>query len=105
MTASVCKTTSTAAADGLVIQLSGRITAPNADQVEEDIATMRESAPDQDVILDIADLEYISSAGLRVIMRLLKRAGNLTVRNAQPEVYDVFEMTGLTVLMDVHRVP
>ncbi|MDO4797067.1 MAG: anti-sigma factor antagonist [Coriobacteriales bacterium] len=91
--------------DGLLMQVSGRITAENAPQLEEDINQIRAEAPDAPIIIDADDLEYISSAGLRVVMRLLKSSGNLTLRNAHPEVYDVFEMTGLTEIMDVRRAP
>ena len=49
-------------------------------------------------------LEYISSAGLRVLMKLRKKAGKaLPVLNVSPEVFEVFEMTGFTELLDVKK--
>lgn len=105
MSASMCNTLSIPSPDGLLIQLAGRIAADNAGQVENDINQLRANAPDAPIIIDVDGLAYISSAGLRVMMRLLKTAGSLTLRNAHPDVYDVFEMTGITAIMDVRRAP
>lgn len=105
MAANPCNIISLSTPDGLLVQLSGRVTADNARQLEDDIAQIRADAPQAPLIIDVDDLEYISSAGLRVFMRLLKSLGKLTIRNAHPEVYDVFEMTGLTEIMEVRRAP
>lgn len=49
------------------------------------------------IILDFKDLEYISSAGLRVVLAAYKAMnGNLVVRNSSKGVMEVFEMTGFT---------
>ena len=48
-------------------------------------------------MLDFADVSYISSAGLRVILKtrkVMSRQGDMVVRNVKPEIYEVFEMTG-----------
>lgn len=90
---------------GLLLQISGKITADNAAQMEDDIAQIRADVADAPIVIDADDLAYISSAGLRVIMRLNKSVSALTIRNAHSDVYDVFEMTGLTKLMDIRRIP
>ncbi len=56
-----------------------------------------------EVVLDIADLEYISSAGLRVVLGLKKRCGSKAFRviNASSEVMEVFNMTGFSEIMDI----
>ena len=54
----------------VVIGLSGRIDSGNAAQIEEEISAKRNGAPS--VVLDAEALEYISSAGLRIILRLNK---------------------------------
>lgn len=105
MPANPCNVTPVSTADGLTIRLSGRVTADNAGQLDNDIAQIRAQSSETLVALDADDLEYISSAGLRVVMRLLKSLGSLTLLNAHSEVYDVFEMTGLTEIMDVRRAP
>ena len=86
-----------------VIALVGRVTADNARVLDGIIASLRKEHPEGTLVLDAGELEYISSAGLRVVMRLVKAEGNLVIENASPEVYDVFEMTGLTELLDVIR--
>lgn len=89
--------------DALVIALAGSVTADSAPALGEAIARIRAEHPEGLVVLDATDLEYISSAGLRVVTRLLKSEGALRIENASSEVYDVFDMTGLTKIMDVRR--
>lgn len=55
------------------------------------------------MILDCSGLEYISSAGLRVVMRLAKCLKTLRLDNVSPEVYEVFSVTGLSEVLDVRR--
>ena len=58
-----------------------------------------------EVIMDMQDLTYISSAGLRVILRLSKKYSAYTVVNVCNEVYAVLEMSGFTSLLTVRRKP
>jgi len=83
--------------------LEGRITAANAPDVEREICAAADEALATCVVLDARDLAYISSAGLRVIMRLLKTYESVSVVNASLEVYEVFRMTGLSEVMRVER--
>lgn len=55
------------------------------------------------VIIDITDLEYVSSAGLRVFLSLKKRCGNrlFKIIGANSEVMNVFDMTGFSEIMDI----
>lgn len=89
--------------DALVVALAGRVTADNARMLEDAIAGIRAQHQNGTIVLDASELEFISSAGLRVLTRLLKSEGALRVENASPEVYDVFDMTGLTRIIDVRR--
>ena len=90
--------------DGVLFLLAqGRIDSTNAPQVEEDIESLREQNPHTAVTLDVEDLEYISSAGLRVILRLRKNEPSLTVINASSEVYEIFEMTGFSEMIPVSK--
>lgn len=87
----------------LVIELEGRIDSGNVAEVEREVdAIVGESGPSE-VELDVSALEYISSAGLRMVMRLARRMEHVIISNASPEVYDVFEMTGFTQILDVRR--
>ncbi|MBR2548184.1 MAG: anti-sigma factor antagonist [Eubacterium sp.] len=87
----------------LVISLEGRIDSANSPQVEEEIQKIRDAEPDTPVVLDCEKLEYISSAGLRVLLRLQQETGNVKLINVSSEVYEIFDMTGFAEIMEVHK--
>ena len=87
----------------LTIHLSGRIDASNASEAERLISSARADAPEAAVMIDAEKLEYISSAGLRILLRLRKEKPGLEVVNVSPEVYEVFDMTGFTEMMTVRK--
>lgn len=88
----------------LTIFLDGRIDANNAEQVEKDIFKEVDGANGADIVIDAENLEYISSSGLRVLMKLRKTINRkLPVINVSRDVYDIFETTGFTELLDVKR--
>ena len=87
----------------LYISLDGKIDATNAPEVEKSINEIRSNNQGMHTVLDADNLEYISSAGLRVILRLRKEEPKLAVINVTPEVYNVFEMTGFTEMMTVEK--
>lgn len=89
--------------DILYINLTGRIDATNAADVESGISEIRNANTGMHTVLDADTLEYISSAGLRVILRLRKEEPQLAIINVSPEVYDVFEMTGFVEMMTVEK--
>ena len=82
----------------LLISLSGEldsITSPDLDREVRELENVDE------VVLDLKGLAYTSSAGLRVIMGLKRRLAGRTLRleNIRPEVREVFDMTGASVLL------
>ena len=81
----------------------GRIDSSNAPGVEEEIRRLLAENPCTALVLDFDGLKYISSAGLRVILRLRQQIADTRVVNASPEVYDIFEMTGFTEMMQVQK--
>ena len=87
----------------LYIVLEGRIDASNAAQAEEQIFGIKEANPDTHTVLDAEQLEYISSAGLRVILRLRKEEPKLAIINVSADVYEVFDMTGFTDMVTVEK--
>lgn len=89
-------------ANAFSVELRDRIDTSNAAQVEADImALIPADAPG--LVLDCEELNYISSAGLRVILRLKKKYPELRVINTSPEVYEIFEMTGFSQMMTVEK--
>ena len=91
------------AEDCLTIKLKGHIDSSNAAQVEADIDRFRKETPSDAVAVDCDELKYMSSAGLRILLRLNRSAGELRLVNVSSEVYEVLEMTGFTEMMDVQK--
>ena len=90
----------------MTIFLKGRIDTNNALQTENELFSAVESAPEavDQFILDASELEYISSAGLRVLMKMRKSFGdNIRVIGVSPEVYDIFDVTGFTEILKVEK--
>ncbi len=87
----------------VTISLSGSITSANAAEIENKINEEYEAAKGAPIVLDAKDLEYISSAGLRVILKLRKKAPDLTMINVSSEVYDILNMTGFTEMLTVQK--
>ena len=87
----------------LTIELEGRIDSGNASDVESEINEAMKDKDPSAVVLDAEGLEYISSAGLRVILRLRKKHPDLSVINVKSDVFEIFEMTGFTEMMKVEK--
>ena len=84
------------------IELVGRLdttTAPELDKIlNEDIAGTK------NLVLDIKGIEYISSAGLRVLLgaqKKMQRIGTMKVSNVREEVMEVFELTGFSDILTI----
>lgn len=89
--------------NALTVFLKGRINSANISAIESEINKAIASHPSEGLILDCSGLEYLSSAGLRTVLRLRKAFKNFKVINVLPDVYDIFEMTGFTEMMDVRK--
>ena len=87
----------------LKIELSGRIDSNNAAQTEQDILATIGADSAGAVVLDAEKLEYISSAGLRVILRLKKSHPDIRIVNVSSDVYEILDMTGFTEMMPVEK--
>ena len=89
--------------DILYIAIEGRIDASNAAEAEEKIFNIKNNNPGKHTVVDADNLEYISSAGLRVILRLRKEEPKLAIINVASDVYEVFDMTGFTDMVTVEK--
>ena len=88
--------------DELVLEITGRvdtITAPTLDKtINENLANVKS------LILDLTGIEYISSAGLRVLLgaqKKMSQIGSMTIKNVREEVMEVFEMTGFADILNI----
>ena len=90
----------------MIFDIEGKIDSNNAPVWEEKLLKIVDENKEDDIVLDAAGLSYISSAGLRVLMKARKAAGRIiSVINLSSEVYEIFETTGFTDLLDVSRKP
>ena len=89
--------------DILYIAVEGRVDASNAAAAEEKIFHIKKENPGLHTVLDADNLEYISSAGLRVILKLRKEEPKLAIINVAADVYEVLDMTGFTDMVTVEK--
>ena len=87
----------------LYIAMEGRLEASNASAAEERIFAIRTEHVGKSIVIDADKLEYISSAGLRIILKLRKKEPDLAIINVSPEVYDIFDMTGFTDMITIEK--
>lgn len=83
------------------VQLIGRLDSSTAEDTEKILMELSERF--EVLTLNFAELEYISSAGLRILKRLhvtmAKKGGSLELKNVNKMVMEVFEMTGFVSLL------
>ena len=84
-------------------QLPSSLSFDNCELVEKEINDLLCQQNYEAVILDAGNTKYISSAGLRVVLGIKKKIDNTSVINASTEVYDIFEMTGFTKIVNVEK--
>ena len=87
----------------LTLNLAGHIDSVNAPEVEAEIRNIRERYQADTIVLDCDQLEYASSAGLRVILRLKQEVSQTSLSNVHSEFYEILDTTGFTELMEVKR--
>lgn len=79
----------------LTLEIIGRLDTVTAPQLEEEIA--KTGADVKTLVLDFTKLEYISSAGLRILLKTQKnmaKKGKMIIKNANESIREVFELTG-----------
>ena len=87
----------------LILFFEGELNSYNAEDVEKEIDALLAKGRWETVVLDMKDLHYISSAGLRIIVRLKQRYDDLTLINVPDAVYEILEMVGFESLLKIER--
>lgn len=86
----------------LMLKLKGRLDTSTAPQLEKELAESLNGVTD--LVFDLEKLEYISSAGLRVLLSTQKKMnaqGSMIVKNVIPEIAEVFEITGFNEILTI----
>ena len=88
----------------LYIALEGRIDASNAAEAEEKIFGIKNENPGKHTVVDADNLEYISSAGLRVLLsaqKVMNKQGSMKLIHVCDPVMEVFEVTGFSDILTI----
>ncbi len=86
----------------LKLGLEGRLDTVTAPELEEQIKSGLDSV--ETLIFDLSNLEYISSAGLRVLLsaqKIMNKQGKMIVKNVSEEVNEILEVTGFLDILTV----
>lgn len=92
--------------ENLTVALTGRLDAVTAIQFDKDIAKSLDGV--KNLTIDLANLDYIASAGLRILLKLQKRMntqGDMQIKNVKREVREVLDMTGFSRLLSMEESP
>lgn len=89
----------------LILQIEGRLDTATSPQLEQELGEGLDGV--RELVLDFTPLEYISSAGLRVLLaahkKMAKQEGQLVIRGANEGVREVFTITGFMDILHVER--
>ena len=87
----------------LRIYLEGEVNSYNADNLSNEIDKITNEEIFEKLELDFSNVSYISSAGLRVILKLKQKFNDVEVVETSLDIYDIFSMTGFTNIMTVKK--
>lgn len=86
----------------LTLELEGRLDTTTAPELEAEVKSSINGV--EELILDLANLEYMSSAGLRVLLsaqKVMNTQGKMTVVNVNETISEIFEVTGFSEILNV----
>ena len=90
------------ASETLTLEIKGRIDTKSAPQLEEIIGSSLDGV--RLLVMDFEGVEYVSSAGLRVLLiaqKAMNRQGDMKVRNVDPDIMEIFEVTGFSDILTI----
>ncbi|MDQ0509233.1 STAS domain-containing protein [Ancylobacter amanitiformis] len=91
--------------DVMITAVRGRLDSSSSPKLDETLAVIPEGSAA--IVLDFAELTYISSAGLRVVLKATKLARSnglqLVICGLVPQVHEVFDVSGFTALIPIHE--
>lgn len=87
----------------LTVFLPERIDSVNASETETKLSDLVEDLEPKAVVMDAKEMQYICSAGLRIILNVKKKVPDTEVINASSVVYDIFRTTGFNIVLKVTK--
>jgi anti-sigma B factor antagonist len=86
----------------LVLKVAGRLDTTNAPQLETELKNSISGV--KSLVIDFVELEYVSSAGLRVLLatqKTMNKQGKMVIRNVNAEIMQIFSMTGFSDILTI----
>lgn len=86
----------------MVISIGGRLDTSTAPQLENEIK--QNISGITELTINMSELDYISSAGLRVLLsaqKIMNKQGNMTIKNVSKEIAEIFEVTGFDDILNI----
>ena len=94
--------TKTLNTDALTIAISGRIDTLTAPQLDAEIQGKLDGV--KSLTIDLKDVEYVSSAGLRIFLtaqKIMNKQGKMVVKNASSAIKEIFDVTGFSDILTI----
>ena len=88
----------------LTIALEGRLDTTTSPQLEAELRSSVDGVTE--LIFDLEKLDYISSAGLRVLLsaqKVMAKQGEMTIKNVKPEIMEIFDVTGFVDILNIEE--
>ncbi len=88
----------------LTVSLEGRLDTTTSPQLEAELKNALDDV--KELVFDIKSLEYISSAGLRVLLsaqKVMNKQGGMVIRGASEEIMEIFEVTGFVDILTIEK--
>lgn len=88
--------------DSLTIALDGRLDTTTAPQLEAEITSSLDGI--KNFVIDMEKLVYVSSAGLRVLLKaqkIMNKQGSMVIKNVSQDIKEIFEVTGFDELLSI----
>jgi len=88
--------------DALIIKVSGRLDTNTSPDLEQELKSSLDDI--HELIFEFQELDYISSAGLRVLLaaqKIMNNQGSMKLTGVRPEIMEIFEVTGFTDILTI----
>lgn len=87
----------------LTIFLKGKVNSSNSEETEQAIDNIIASNSFKSIVFDMGELEYISSAGLRILIRIKQQNEDTKLTKVSDAIYEILEMVGFTSFFTIER--
>ena len=87
----------------LTIYFAGELNSFNSEEVEREVDSLVKKNKFNAIVIDMEKLNYISSAGIRIIVRLKQQFDDISIVKVPKDIFDIFEMVGLQNMFKIEK--